>query len=781
MASPTKGSPPPDNPPQADPADVGAVAVRSDHWKAIIDFLSVQSSVLNTAVPGHIYGLQAEAHRRYKALEPMLTKYKFPDDLVEVTVTMENGEQQKVRISQQALTAGVNLAGDSNNNDTVEDKKAIEIKGDVLGSNTAQPTKSTTAQESKSVEISKVPSAKQTSPETASSSGTRSSRQSDASKPASNKRAAAASQATTESSEEASPRAASKPKQKAACVSSSNKPQNDVATPATKLDMRNASNKPNRIRVVLLKKPNPFQINQAQEPKSATPKTPKDSNIPEPGKVVKSETFTFVKNSSREQKSFVRPDIPPKSTEPSEARKTYSEAASAAGQKSADAGTKVDIGPHAVLKDKTNKGKAPPKAETKASAKTRTDSQPTKPANKQKEMTADGKIIAVDLKPVTAKRPRSSDDAHTNERPTKKLATKKTPVLNIDVGRQPEATAEEDISPGLLSSPTEAEKTPSSINLAHKKALQLFKPDEAPTSARAKDASTKQEAKASRASRRTPFYGPDAPEERKGVAKVVRKAPKRARDRADAFIDDTSDKEVAKPKRKVKKAKRRHDEDAPQRASVDGSEENDEVSTYAPRKLRTVRKSRAISSSPTKSVESRGSEEDDEKYKSDKSLAKENKQNGLVLDEPRQRRTLSSAPSTPSTSSSSPHPTGPLKQTKTSTSSSTPEPTDAPSSATASPRPTTATSESTTSVPIKRKQDDSSEDSQPPKKRKATRQDRVIATALPRPSPAERQAAEEQAKNLMEERNEQPQINYSKLSVFHARRLTEDEKKRRRR
>ena len=122
MAPPKKVSTSPDAPPQDDPADVGAVAVRSDHWNSIIDFLSVQSLVLNAAVPGHIYGLQAEAHRKYKVLEPMLNKYKFPEDLVEVTVTLDNGEQQKVRISQRALTAGVNLTGGSKENGTVEDE-----------------------------------------------------------------------------------------------------------------------------------------------------------------------------------------------------------------------------------------------------------------------------------------------------------------------------------------------------------------------------------------------------------------------------------------------------------------------------------------------------------------------------------------------------------------------------------------------------------------------------------------------------------------------------------
>lgn len=119
MAPPTKESAATDTPPHVDPAEVGAVAVRSDHWKALVDFLTVQSSVLNAAVPRHMYGLQAEAHQRFEVLEPMLDRYKFPDDMAEATVTLDNGEQQKVRISREALTAGVSLGEGSKIKDTV--------------------------------------------------------------------------------------------------------------------------------------------------------------------------------------------------------------------------------------------------------------------------------------------------------------------------------------------------------------------------------------------------------------------------------------------------------------------------------------------------------------------------------------------------------------------------------------------------------------------------------------------------------------------------------------
>jgi hypothetical protein len=562
-------------------------------------------------------------------------------------------------------------------------------------------------------QTSKASSTKETESGTAGSSGTRSSRQSSASKSATNKRAASASQATAKSSEEASRRAASKPKQKMACVSSSDKPHLVGTTPVTKSDMRKTLEKPTRVRVVPPKKTNPFKITQAQELKSATRKTPKGSITPESRNIVESEsqTLTFVNIGGREQKRLVRPDTPSKTKELATTGNTYSEAASSVGRKSADAGTKVDVGPCAVLKDKTNRGKISPISEPRSATNTSTHSQPNKPVIKRKLQTPDGEVIATDSKPVTAKRPCPSEEAHADDRPTKKLATKQIPMLHIEFGHQPEANTDEDTFPGTLPSPTEAEKTPaqsytpgvdtkldparieeaSTIPVAtidsrdleqtkaapksdpsnpnvedESKSTTSTKPDEAaivdsksrpnvdadaddgkasiasivsePTSAHAKNSSVKQDSKTSNASRRTRVSTPnpsETPQQGRGVAKVVKKAPKRARDRADDIINDFSDEEDVMLKRKAKKAKCSPDEDSSQRESVDGFEENDEDSTYAPREPRTAKKSRTISSSPVKSTESRGSKEDCKKYNYDKSPAKENKQNGVVLDESR--------------------------------------------------------------------------------------------------------------------------------------------------
>lgn len=634
-------------------------------------------------------------------------------------------------------------------------------------------------------QISQPSGVKRTSPNAVKSSGTRSTQRPNVSKTATNKRTASASQATTESSEEASRRAASKPKRNAACVSSPERPQISNDASATKPDMLGTLERPTRIRVVPPKKTNPFQIPQARGPKVATRKTLKDFNTPELDKVVKLEpqTFTFVRNGSRaEQKGYVRPDTPPKSTELA-ARKTYSEATSGPDRKSADAATKADVGPHAALKDKTNKSKAPPKVEPKAPTETSTHSESTKSAVKQKMMAADGKVIAMESKPATAKRPRSSDETHANDRPTKKLATKQTPVLDAAVRRQPPGKADEGTLLNLLSSPTEAEKTPvrsstsdvdtkldsarteeaptapvtiieprklkqdeaapnsdpsnPSVEGASKSTV-AAKPDVAavnsdevaaqehkaspdvnleadagnvtyasvalePTSACDKDTSAKQDRKISKTSHHTPRSTPDRSEEseqRKRVATVVKKAPKRAWDRADNIINDYSDEEDVKPKRKAKKPK----------CSL---EESDEGSTP---KSQVARTSRDNATSPTKDAKSRSSEGSAKKYKKDMSLAEENVGAGWLLDGPRQRRTPLSAPSTPSTPSSPPRHTGFLKQTAASTWATMSESSDA--------------SASTSAAGAKRKHADSDKKPQSSNKQKATRRDKVVAAAV---------------------------------------------------
>lgn len=111
MAFPTKGSATPATPtaPVKDEAapEVNtstAIAVRSDDWAKIMRFLDVQSSVLDSAVPREIYGVQAAARGEYKSLEPTISKYENADDMVEVEVELDGGTRQKTLMSLKALS-----------------------------------------------------------------------------------------------------------------------------------------------------------------------------------------------------------------------------------------------------------------------------------------------------------------------------------------------------------------------------------------------------------------------------------------------------------------------------------------------------------------------------------------------------------------------------------------------------------------------------------------------------------------------------------------------------
>lgn len=217
-----------------------------------------------------------------------------------------------------------------------------------------------------------------------------------------------------------------------------------------------------RTPVIQPKKSTPVGVAQAQEPKLATRKILEDSTDPEPGKNVKpkSPTFRFNANGSRvEKKGVVRPDTPPKLAGPASARSTYSETASSSDRKASDVTSKIDVGRYASLKDKTNRSKASPKCETKSFTSTSTHSQPAKPVVKPKNLAVDSATIAVDRKPVTAKRPRATGEAHVSDRPTKKPVTKQIPVPKTNV--EGKLAAEANVYASFSSSPssTGAEKT----------------------------------------------------------------------------------------------------------------------------------------------------------------------------------------------------------------------------------------------------------------------------------------------------------------------------------
>lgn len=85
------------------PATVTIVAVREEDLAAMLDFISIQRSVVVAAVPRHMYGIQAEARRQLLALTPILDRYKFAKDTIAVAADLANGENQKMLISQNAL------------------------------------------------------------------------------------------------------------------------------------------------------------------------------------------------------------------------------------------------------------------------------------------------------------------------------------------------------------------------------------------------------------------------------------------------------------------------------------------------------------------------------------------------------------------------------------------------------------------------------------------------------------------------------------------------------
>lgn len=524
-----------------------------------------------------------------------------------------------------------------------QDSVVATENDDVDGGNTAQQPKASIKEESKppgvgtlshhppmhAIIMKQTPKMSNTKPngsDTAKSSCSRTSGQSNGPKPATNKRAASTSQATPESSKEASRRTSSKTQQKIAYASFFDKPQIAAATSATKSDMRKTLGKPTRVRVVQPKKSDPFQIREAQEPKLATCKIPKDSNMTESGKAVKSDSpsSAFLHHGSRAQKSFVRPDTPPKPTKAGDASSTYSETTSSVGRKSADAGTAVNVGAHAALKVKTNKNKARPMDNTKASKDSDAQLQSFKPVIKRKAMTVDGEVIAADSKSATAKRPRSGDDALVNDRPSKKLATKQTPAIDTGL-HQTKTKADEDASSGSLSSPNEAVQTSARMSTSNvdikldtcrtqvtltvsvattdseefeqtkailnhvpsdpnargaSKYTASIKPDEAatgisedlaakdcsssidvkaeaddgdatnsstssePTSARAGGSFAKRDSKTTNTALHASLSTPDQPRasgQQKGIARVIKKDRKRARDQADDFINDYPD------------------------------------------------------------------------------------------------------------------------------------------------------------------------------------------------------------------------------------------------
>jgi len=99
-------------------APIAVLAVREDHLAAIIRFVSLQHTVVTAAVPRHLYGIQAEAHRQLVELMPIIDGYRFTEDATTITVDLDRAKRQKMVVSPKALTRNleaINVAKPTSN------------------------------------------------------------------------------------------------------------------------------------------------------------------------------------------------------------------------------------------------------------------------------------------------------------------------------------------------------------------------------------------------------------------------------------------------------------------------------------------------------------------------------------------------------------------------------------------------------------------------------------------------------------------------------------------
>lgn len=90
-------------------APIAVVPVREDHLAAMVRFIRLQRTVVTAAVPRHLYGIQAEAHRQLTELMPIVETYRFAEDATTVTVDLDRAKRQKMLLSRNALTQNVEV------------------------------------------------------------------------------------------------------------------------------------------------------------------------------------------------------------------------------------------------------------------------------------------------------------------------------------------------------------------------------------------------------------------------------------------------------------------------------------------------------------------------------------------------------------------------------------------------------------------------------------------------------------------------------------------------
>jgi hypothetical protein len=96
-------------------APIAVVPVREDHLAAIVHFISLQRTVVEAAVPRHLYGMQAEAHSHLMELMPIIDAYRFAEDSTTITADLgkNKNEQQKMPVSPKALTQNINVMNEA--------------------------------------------------------------------------------------------------------------------------------------------------------------------------------------------------------------------------------------------------------------------------------------------------------------------------------------------------------------------------------------------------------------------------------------------------------------------------------------------------------------------------------------------------------------------------------------------------------------------------------------------------------------------------------------------
>lgn len=242
-------------------------------------------------------------------------------------------------------------------------------------------------------------------------------------------------------------------------------------------------------------------------------------------------------------------------------------------------------GSRSVLTDMTNKLKPEPASNSRPASVVKTSLPPKKPVIKQKIVTSDGRVIAViGVAKVTSKRQRAPEETESADRPAKRLAIKQTSNRNAEAFRtRPKVKGNKEALIDATSAPSVAKQAATdscnanidgkhdrkdpgntsnkveAIPVSHKvekgEIDAALKPATLSSKRSADDA--KLDNDTTRTDKKSTNPASDASgasEEKKGVAKVVKKTRKRSIDDTDALIDDSINEEDAKPKKKAKTA-----------------------------------------------------------------------------------------------------------------------------------------------------------------------------------------------------------------------------------